>query len=281
MTAVDRYAVVGNPIAHSLSPEIHAAFARQCEVGLDYSGILAPMDGFEACVAEFFAAGGCGLNVTVPFKEQAYLWVTERDPYASVAGAVNTIVRSAHGYLGCNTDGLGLLRDLQHNHGLSLDGMRLLVLGAGGAVRGILGPLLGANPAELVIANRTRARAEALVEPLEDPRLKIESLDALRPGYDVIINGTSAGLDGGRPEIDAELLGNAFVYDMVYGQHSRPYLEYAAAHGASGVSDGLGMLVEQAAEAFLLWIGRRPDTAPVLEHLRKREGKRANEQSRK
>jgi shikimate dehydrogenase len=268
--AVDRYAVVGNPVQHSLSPIIHQAFARQCQVTLEYSGILAPLDGFEACVTQFFGAGGCGLNVTVPFKEQAYLWVTERDPYASVAGAVNTIVRTTHGYLGCNTDGLGLLRDLQQNHGLSLDGQRLLVLGAGGAVRGILGPLLGANPAQLMIANRTPARAEVLVERLEDPRLTFTSLDALRPGYDVIINGTSAGLGGGRPGIAAELFEEAFVYDMVYGQNARPYLEYAAAHGASSVHDGLGMLVEQAAEAFLLWFGMRPETLPVHAMLRER-----------
>ena len=270
MTAVDRYAVVGNPVRHSLSPIIHQAFARQCEVTLEYAGILAPLDGFEGCVAQFFEEGGCGLNVTVPFKEQAYQWVTERDPYASVAGAVNTILRSANGYLGCNTDGLGLLRDLRQNHGISLEGRRLLVLGAGGAVRGILGPLLGANPAQLVIANRTRARAEVLVERLEDPRLEVVALDALRPGYDVIINGTSAGLAGGRPAIAGELFGNAFAYDMVYGDNSRPYLEHAAAHGAAGVSDGLGMLVEQAAEAFSLWFGMRPETLPVLAMLRER-----------
>jgi len=270
MTVLDRYAVVGNPVAHSLSPIIHDAFARQCGVTLEYSGILAPLDGFEACVAQFFGAGGCGLNVTVPFKEQAYLWVTERDPYASVAGAVNTIVRSTNGYLGCNTDGLGLLRDLRQNHGISLEGRRLLVLGAGGAVRGVLGPLLGANPAELVIANRTGARAEVLAERLEDPRLKVLALDALRPGYDVIVNGTSAGLEGERPAIAGELFGNAFVYDMVYGENARSFLEEAAAHGAAGVSDGLGMLVEQAAEAFLLWFGMRPETLPVLAILRER-----------
>jgi shikimate dehydrogenase len=270
MTAIDRYAVVGNPVRHSLSPIIHEAFARQCQVRMEYSGMLAPLDGFEACVAQFFSAGGCGLNVTVPFKERAYQWVTERDPYASVAGAVNTIIRSVNGYLGCNTDGLGLLRDLRQNRGISLEGRRLLVLGAGGAVRGILGPLLGANPAELVIANRTRSRAEILAERLEDPRLKVVALDALRPGYDVIINGTSAGLEGGRPGVAGELFGNAFAYDMVYGENSRPYLEYAAAHGASGVCDGLGMLVEQAAEAFLLWFGVRPETLPVLAMIRER-----------
>jgi shikimate dehydrogenase len=275
MKLPDRYAVIGNPVEHSLSPAIHAAFARQCGVTLEYSGIYAPLDDFEACVAEFFAAGGCGLNVTVPFKEEAYVWVTERDPFAAVAGAVNTIVRSTHGYLGCNTDGLGLLRDLQHNHGIALNGRRLLVLGAGGAVRGVLGPLLGANPAELVIANRTQARAEALVERLEDPRLKVVSLEALRPGYDVIINGTSAGLGGSRPEIGGELIEGAFVYDMVYGESSRAYLEHAAAHGAKGVRDGLGMLVEQAAEAFLLWFGIRPDTLPVLASLRERARKGA------
>lgn len=270
MSSPDRYAVMGNPVQHSLSPVIHAAFARQCEVDLEYSAVLAPLDGFEVCVSEFFEAGGGGLNITVPFKEQAYLWVTERDAYASVAGAVNTIVRSGSGYLGCNTDGLGLLRDLEHNLGVPLDGRRLLVLGAGGAVRGILGPLLGANPAELVIANRTPARAEVLVERLEDPRLSFASLERLQPGYDVIINGTSAGLDGGRPALDAELFGKAFAYDMVYGENSRPYLEYATAQGASATSDGLGMLVEQAAEAFRLWFGIRPDTAPVLALLRNR-----------
>ena len=277
MSSRIRYAVIGNPVQHSLSPLIHAAFARQCEITLEYSAVLAPLDGFEACVSEFFDANGGGLNITVPFKEQAYLWVTERDPYASVAGAVNTIVRSSGGYLGCNTDGLGLLRDLEHNLGVSLDGRRLLVLGAGGAVRGILGPLLGANPEQLVIANRTPARAEVLVERLEDPRLTFAALDALQPGYDVIINGTSAGLDGGRPELDAELFGKAFVYDMVYGQNSRPYLEYAAAHGASATSDGLGMLVEQAAESFLLWFGIRPDTEPVLGLLREQAGDRVRQ----
>jgi shikimate dehydrogenase len=263
-----RYAVIGNPVGHSLSPRIHQMFADQTQTALEYTAILAPLDGFVRTLCAFFEGGGAGVNVTLPFKEAAYDWVTSCDEYAGSAGAVNTIVASNDGFLGCNTDGLGLIKDLTINLGCELVDKRVLILGAGGAVRGILGPLLGASPRALVVANRTESRARALIERFEDPRLSATELDALTEPFDIVVNGTSAGLVGALPRVPDEAIVGSLVYDMVYGQNAGPFCRWAIEHGAAHAVDGLGMLVEQAAEAFELFHGIRPDSATVLRRLR-------------
>ncbi len=266
----DRYAVMGNPVDHSKSPEIHHMFARQTGEAIQYDRILVPLDGFEAAVRDFFADGGRGLNITVPFKEQAWALADRRAPRAERAGAVNTLYMADGELVGDNTDGTGLVRDLRVSHGVALAGRRVLLLGAGGAVRGLLPVLQGEAPAEVVIANRTVARAEALVELFADGgRLSGVAFDALRGPFDVVINGTSAGLSGELPPLPADLLAEgAACYDMVYGDGPTVFERWAQAHGAAVALDGLGMLVEQAAESFLLWRGVRPETAPVIAALR-------------
>ncbi len=264
-----RFAVIGNPVAHSLSPQIHAAFAEATGIELSYDAVCAPLDGFEATLRTFFAAADAGgVNVTVPFKERAYAMVDEHDRLAGRAGAVNTVaVRDAR-LVGFNTDGLGLVADLA-GQGVPIDGARLLLLGAGGAVRGVLQPLLDAGVAEVQILNRTSARAAALLRHVDDPRVR--AVDAARlTAAEVIINGTSASLRGRLPELPAARIGGAFCYDLAYGEAPTAFCAWAARHGARGVSDGLGMLVEQAAEAFRIWHGVRPETEPVLARLRRR-----------
>jgi len=265
-----RYAVIGNPVGHSLSPRIHQMFADQTGRALEYTAILAPLDGFVRTLCAFFEGGGNGVNVTLPFKEAAYDWVTSCDEYAGSAGAVNTIVASNGGFRGCNTDGLGLVKDLTINLGCALADKRVLILGAGGAVRGILGPLLGASPRALVVANRTGLRARALIERFEDPRLTAADLDALTEPFDIVVNGTSAGLVGALPKVPDDAIAGSLVYDMVYGQNAEPFCRWAIEHGAARAVDGLGMLVEQAAEAFELFHGIRPDSSTVLRRLRHR-----------
>lgn len=266
----DRYAVIGNPIAHSRSPEIHAAFARQTGQDLVYDRILGT--DFESDALAFFTAGGKGLNITVPFKEQAWALADARSPEADAAGAVNTLTRLPDGRLrGDNTDGPGLIRDLTVNHGCRLAGSEILLLGAGGAVRGVLRPLLEQRPARLLIANRTAAKAIALAEkastfgPVEGC-----GLDALEGRqFDYIINGTAAGLTGSIPELpDGVLKPAGWTYDMLYGMEPTPFVLWGREQGAAEALDGLGMLVEQAAEAFLLWRGVRPETEPVIRMLR-------------
>jgi len=265
----DRYAVFGHPIAHSKSPRIHAEFARQTGQDLSYEAILAPLDGFAAAVQAFRAADGKGANVTVPFKEQAFELATRRTARAEAAGAVNTLKFEDDEILGDNTDGAGLVADLTRNLSLSLAGRRILLLGAGGAGRGVVLPLLGERPASLFIANRTADKALALARrfaaagPVEGG-----GFEAL-PGrqFDLVINATAASLAGELPPLPDEVFApGALAYDMMYGQDT-PFLAFARAHGAR-VADGLGMLVEQAAEAFLLWRGVRPATAPVIALLR-------------
>jgi len=266
MTA--RYAVIGNPVGHSLSPRIHALFAQQLGRTITYDALLAPLDGFVRTLEAFFRDDGRGVNVTLPFKEAAFDWVTECDEYAGTAGAVNTIVPCGSGFRGCNTDGVGLVRDLTVNMQFALQGRSVLILGAGGAVHGVLGPLLGAGPSRLVIANRTISRAIEMVERLEDPRLSVVEPAALNEPFDLVINGTSAGLIGTRPEVPSLAVAGCVAYDMVYGANAEPFCSWAREHGAARAVDGLGMLVEQAAEAFLLWHGVRPDGAAVLRMLR-------------
>ncbi|AAZ98457.1 shikimate 5-dehydrogenase [Thiobacillus denitrificans ATCC 25259] len=262
----DRYAVFGHPIAHSKSPQIHAAFARQTGQDMCYEAILAPLEGFTESIARFAAQGGRGANVTVPFKEEAFRLADRLTPRAERAGAVNTLMFDADGILGDNTDGTGLVADLTGNLKRPLATRRILLVGAGGAARGVIAPLLEQAPAELVIANRTVSRAEQLAE-LFDGRLRACGFDALDTPFDVVINATAASLAGELPPLPPQVFGTgALAYDMMYGRDT-PFLAFARAHGAD-TADGLGMLVEQAAEAFHLWRGVRPDTAPVIAALR-------------
>lgn len=270
----DLYAVVGNPISHSKSPWIHSHFARQTGEPVEYTAIQAPLDGFETTVRDFFRRGGKGLNVTVPFKEQAWAMADRRTARAEKAGAANTLYLDGDGNLTAdNTDGAGLVTDLTDNHGFDLAGERILVLGAGGAVRGVLGPLLAERPATLVIANRTPARAEALAE-LFAPEAGRTQLSAcgfhqLSDAFDLIINGTSASLQGELPPLPASLVGpGTRGYDMMYGHEITPFNRWLLDQGGRLGVDGLGMLVEQAAEAFAVWRGVHPKTAPVMAALR-------------
>jgi shikimate dehydrogenase len=269
---MDHYVVFGNPIGHSKSPLIHGLFAEQTGQLLDYRTSLAPLDDFTTFAKAFFREGR-GANVTVPFKEQAYRMVDSLTERAQRAGAVNTLSKLADGtLLGDNTDGAGLVRDLTVNYGLNLRGKRVLLLGAGGAVRGALEPLLAERPAALVIANRTVEKAELLAQQFADLGPVFASgFDWLEESVDVIINATSASLTGELPPILPSLIesGKTVCYDMMYGKEPTAFCRWASEHGAAQSVDGLGMLVEQAAEAFLLWRGVRPDSAPVLAEMRR------------
>ncbi len=270
----DLYAVVGNPISHSKSPRIHSLFARQTGEKLEYTAIQAPEDDFVGTVTGFFQRGGQGLNVTVPFKEQAWTLADRRTERAELAGAANTLYQDSKGSLTAdNTDGKGLVTDLRVNHRIALAGKRILVLGAGGAVRGVLGPILAEGPAELVIANRTVAKAQGLVtlfEPVAGPaRLEACGFEQPTDAFDIIINGTSASLQGDLPPLSANVIGaDTVIYDMMYSLQTTTFNQWALDQGATRVFDGLGMLVEQAAESFRIWRGVSPDTRPVIEELR-------------
>lgn len=267
-----RFAVIGNPIAHSRSPDIHARFAQQLNIDLVYERLLAPLDGFDATVDAFFADGGRGLNVTVPFKEQAWNRAqADLTPRARDAGAVNTLWREEGVLVGCNTDGVGLLRDLQRL-GVRLAGAHVLVVGAGGAARGAVATLRDAGCASLHVANRTVARAHALVTDLGVRGAPLAASDlagAQRPGgWNVVVNATASGLQDAAPDLPPGIYApNAWAYDMVYGPRPTPFMLAAASAGAH-TADGLGMLVEQAAESFFLWHGVRPDSTPVIAQLR-------------
>ena len=271
---MDRYAVMGNPIAHSKSPRIHTLFAEQTRQDLEYTAILVELDGFEDAVTGFLASGGKGLNITVPFKEAAWALAHTRSPRAERAGAANTLVLDPSGrHFGDNTDGAGLVRDLVSNHGVALQGRHVLLVGAGGAARGVLQPLLTADPALLVIANRTPDKALDLARSFcELGRIEGCGLDDLEGhSFDIIINATAASLAGEVPALPASILtANSWCYDMMYGDQPTAFMEWARAQGAVRVLDGLGMLVEQAAESFYLWRQVRPDTRPVIEALRSR-----------
>jgi shikimate dehydrogenase len=264
---LDRYAVFGNPVAHSRSPRIHALFAAQTGQALTYEAVLAPLDGFAASVRGFAAAGGRGANVTVPFKEEAYRLATRLSERARAAGAVNTLCFSGADVFGDNTDGAGLVRDITGNLGQAIAGRRVLLLGAGGAARGVILPLLAEAPAALVLANRTAGKAVALAAGF--PGLAAGGFaDLGGRAFDLVINATSAGLaDAELPLPTGVFAPGCLAYEMVYGRQT-PFMSQAAAAGAT-TADGLGMLVEQAAEAFALWRGLRPDTRPVLQALRR------------
>ncbi len=271
-----RYAVMGNPVAHSKSPQIHAQFAKECGLRLEYAAIQVDPGGFEQAVGNFRAAGGHGLNVTVPFKLDAWRLADRRSARAELAGAVNTLRCEPDGTLyGDNTDGVGLVRDLTDNLGFSLAGKRILVLGAGGAVRGILGPLLEARPASIFIANRTPATARQLAAEFgRFGNVAGGGFDEVAEApYDLVINGTAASLQGELPPLPAGVFAPAaLAYDLMYADRPTAFLRWAAAHGAARTSDGLGMLVEQAAESFLVWHGVRPATRAVIAALRRAPG---------
>ncbi|MCD1646389.1 shikimate dehydrogenase [Marinobacter adhaerens] len=270
----DLYAVVGNPISHSKSPRIHSLFASETGEPVEYTAIQAPLDDFAGTVKQFFERGGKGLNVTVPFKEEAWKLADRRTERAENAGAANTLYLDDDGRLTAdNTDGCGIVRDLVSNHGVTLKAAHILVLGAGGAVRGVLGPILAEHPASITIANRTVTRAEALVE-LFTPVAGETALSAFgfeQPcePYDLIINGTSASLQGDLPPLSPKVIAEkTVVYDMMYSLQTTTFNQWALEQGAQIVHDGLGMLVEQAAESFRIWRGISPATRPVIEELR-------------
>jgi shikimate dehydrogenase len=270
----ERYAVMGNPIAHSKSPRIHTLFATQFGHDIEYRAILVEPGHFTRAVAEFQAQGGKGLNITVPFKEEAWALVATRSARAQRAGAVNTLLLNPSGaHYGDNTDGLGLVRDLKINQGCELAGRTVLLLGAGGAARGVIEPLLDENPSQLVIANRTPGKAIELVRAFrESGRIEGCGLDALAGrSFDVIINATAAGLRGEVPVLPPGVVHtHSCCYDMMYADEPTAFMRWAQELGAERTLDGLGMLVEQAAEAFFLWRGVMPSTGPVIQALRQR-----------
>lgn len=268
----DRYAVMGNPVSHSLSPAIHAEFARQTGQRLVYEAVQVDEGGFEQAAGNFGAAGGKGLNVTVPFKRVAWDWVERRSARAERAGAVNTIRFDKDATFGDNTDGVGLVRDITLNLGVAFTGRRVLIAGAGGAVRGVLGPILEQGPRELVIANRTVDKALELVKLFSGATRTVNgsSFEALAGReFDLIVNGTAASLHGADLPLPPSVPAPGCVcYDMMYAAQPTPFLRWAQARGAACAVDGLGMLVEQAAESFFLWRGVRPETAPVIVKMR-------------
>ena len=269
---MDRYIVIGNPVAHSLSPAIHALFARATGDAIEYSTLLAPLDDFAASARRFFDEGGRGANVTLPFKANALRFAHDASDAACVAGAANFLACEGHRIRADNTDGVGLVTDLTRNQGIDLRGKRILMLGAGGGARGVLAPLLAMEPAALVIANRTADRAAELARQFARfGEVETMALDARAPRpFDVVINATSSSVHGETLELPAgSVAEGTLVYDMAYGPSAKRFLESARARGAR-LSDGLGMLVEQAAESFLRWRGRRPATQPVIAELRSR-----------
>ena len=266
----DRYCVIGNPVGHSKSPAIHAAFAAQAGHDVTYETCLAPLDGFAATVGQLIGAGYKGVNVTVPFKLEAAALAATLSERARAAGAVNTLSFSAAGIAGDNTDGAGLVNDIVRNAGFAIVGRRVLLVGAGGAARGVILPLLGHRPHELVIANRTAATADALAASFASHGVPVSAcaFAALAGRFDIVINATSASLASALPPLPPAVFGpGTLALDMMYAADPTPFMRFAAAHGAA-TRDGLGMLVEQAAEAFFVWRGVRPDTAAILAALR-------------
>jgi shikimate dehydrogenase len=264
--ASDRYAIIGHPVEHSLSPGIHAAFARQTGQRLEYTRIDAPPRGFIAALRGFLAGGGKGLSVTLPFKEQAFKLCHELTPRAKKARAINTIVvKDDATLLGDNTDGAGLIRDLRYNHHVPLHGKRVLLLGAGGAARGVLSALMDEKPALIHVANRTAERAQKLAERYVTQGVRGGGFDTVRGSFDLVLNATSASMSGEMPPLPKDILDpQATCYDLFYSDRPTVFMLWAEREGATRVVDGWGMLVEQAAEAFQLWRGVRPDTQELL-----------------
>ncbi len=270
-TLTDRYAVFGNPISHSKSPFIHTLFARQTNQNLTYTAESAPVDGFSSVVLDFFRQGGQGCNVTVPFKEEAYQFADQLTERAQLAGAVNTLKKLDDGIvIGDNTDGEGLVQDLLQ-HQVEIKGARILLLGAGGAARGVVHPLLQQNPHSLTITNRTLSKAQAL-QDVFTPYGQVEAvaMSEVSGSFDIVINSTSASLSGELPQISSSIFSsNTYAYDMMYGSGQTVFNQWALESGAHAAFDGLGMLVGQAAESFMLWRGLRPGTKQVLREMRK------------
>ena len=269
----DQYAVFGNPIAHSKSPDIHRQFAKSTGQDINYEKQLVELDGFEQAVKLFVAEGGKGLNITVPFKLEAYQLADKLSKRARQAGAVNTLIIDDAGDIsGDNTDGIGMVTDMIENHGWQLAGKTVLILGAGGAVRGVLGPLLDTGPAKITIANRTIEKAKSLAQGFSQQG-EIQAVgfaEIPKQAFDVIINGTSASLAGELPPIPVEAVGpQTACYDMMYSSALTPFLQWAKDNGSDKLADGLGMLVEQAAESFWLWRGVKPETRAVIESMRR------------
>jgi len=269
---LDQYAVIGNPIEHSKSPDIHLLFADQTGERLSYEKILTDEDKFSQVVTKFFINGGKGMNVTVPFKNDACQFVDELTEYAKHAGAVNTIYKNESGnFIGANTDGIGLLRDLKKTLRLQLLNKKILIIGAGGATQGIVEPLLNENPSELIIANRTVSKAEAITEQFKSfGKVSSCSLTEIpKQNFDLILHATSAGLRDDNVELPAAIISaNTCCYDLLYSDQDTPFMQWAKSHKAGKVVDGFGMLLEQAAEAFYLWRGKRPDTGMAYHYFR-------------
>jgi shikimate dehydrogenase len=277
-TTATRYAVIGHPVAHSQSPFIHAAFAAQTGEAVDYGRIDCGADGFDAAVRDFAAQGAGGCNITVPFKFSAASLAARTTERARLAGAANILSFSPAGWVADNTDGFGLLRDIEVHAGWSLAGQRVLLVGAGGAAAGVLGPLLAARPAQVVLVNRSAPRVQTLVHRHRDlaqthgVTLSVQPLQAPGAAFDLVINATASSLQSAPVPVPATVLRpGTLAVDLMYGPGAASFLAWAAQHGARG-RDGLGMLVEQAAEAFFIWRGVRPETAPVLAALRQRLG---------
>jgi shikimate dehydrogenase len=274
---MDRYVVAGNPVEHSQSPFIHAQFARQTGQTLAYDRLWCPLDGFAATLKQFADAGGRGCNITVPFKFEAFGMAARRTERAALAQACNTLrfdTEADGGWLADNTDGAGLVRDIEHNAGVTMRGKRVLMIGAGGAAAGALGPLLQAAPAQLVVANRSLDKAQALVKRhaalAACTSLSAAPLADCGSAFDVVINASASSLQAAAVPVAPQVLrAQGLALDMMYGPAAQGFMAWAVEHGAQA-RDGLGMLVEQAAEAFLLWRGVRPNTAPVLAALRER-----------
>ena len=266
----DRYAVIGHPVAHSRSPEIHAAFAREAGQTIVYDRLLAPLDGFLATVEVFRASGALGANVTLPFKLEAYGYANELTERARQAGAVNTLKFDGAHILGDNTDGVGLCRDIVDNLEVPISGARILLIGAGGAARGVLGPLISAGPQTIAITNRTFSKADAIAKYFSSlgPIKAVSAGDLALQRFDILINATSASLSHSLPPVPVSCFQpGVLAYDMMYGEGPTPFMALAASAGAR-VADGLGMLVQQAAEAYFVWRGVRPATARVMAQLR-------------
>lgn len=276
---MDRYFVAGNPVEHSQSPFIHTEFARQTGQSMEYGRVLWPIDGFAVSLRALVDTGAKGCNVTVPFKFEAFRQATRITPRARLAEAANVLMFDSNGWLADNSDGVGLVTDIETNAGVPLAGKRVLLIGAGGAAAGVLGPLLAARPLELVVANRTLAKAQALADrhrgAAGNTALRASTLDDCEGAFDVVINATASSLLGtGVPVPGSVLIPGGLALDMMYGPPAQGFLDWATAHGAQS-RDGLGMLVEQAAQAFELWRGVRPLTAPVLAALRQRSARAA------
>lgn len=278
MSLPGRYAVAGNPVAHSQSPFIHAAFAQATGEEIEYGRLLCPMDSFSSTVRAFAAAGASGCNVTLPFKHEAFALCARRTARAELAGACNTLrFDAAEGWLGDNTDGAGLLRDIERNAGFSLQGARVLLIGAGGGAAGALGPLAASGAVEIVVANRTLARAEALVTRQaraaaggRRARFIATTLEGCGEAFDLVVNASASSVAGAAVPVSERVLRpGTLAVDMMYGTPARPFLAWAE-RAAATARDGLGMLVEQAAEAFEFWRGVTPATAAVLAALRAR-----------